>query len=182
MKWDHGIPILAVSALDQEIAFSVRNIRDGVWFDRRLTFLTEGIQKINTPQPTPTVTPTPTVEPTAAPQPTAVPQPTEAPKSVTVAAKKLTVNTSTMYLKVKKSDTIGVIVAPSNTTDKVTYKSSKKSVATVDKNGKVTAKKAGKAVITVKAGKLTKKVTVVVGKYAKKVTKAKIHNQSLEGG
>ena len=82
---------LAVSALDQEITFSVRNIRDGVWFDRRLTFLTEGIQKINIPQPTPTVTPTPTVEPTAAPQPTAVPQPTEAPKSVTVAAKKLTV-------------------------------------------------------------------------------------------
>lgn len=170
---------LAVSALDQEIAFSSHNTRDGKWFDRKLTFLTEGIQKINTPQPTPTVTPTPTVEPTAAPQPTAVPQPTEAPKSVTVAAKKLTVNTSTMYLKVKKSDTIGVIVAPSNTTDKVTYKSSKKSVATVDKNGKVTAKKAGKAVITVKAGKLTKKVTVVVGKYAKKVTKLKFAKKSM---
>ena len=84
-----------------------------------------------------------------------------------------------MYLKVKKSDTIGVIVAPSNTTDKVTYKSSKKSVATVDKNGKVTAKKAGKAVITVKAGKLTKKVTVIVGKYAKKVTKLKFAKKSM---
>lgn len=48
---------------------------------------------------------------------------------------------------------------------KITYSSSKKSVAKVDKNGKVTAKKAGtatiKAKVTLKNGK-TKTVTMKV--------------------
>jgi uncharacterized protein YjdB len=46
---------------------------------------------------------------------------------------------------------------------KVTFKSSKKSVLTIDKAGKLVAKKKGKAVITVKIGKKTvktKKITV----------------------
>lgn len=46
--------------------------------------------------------------------------------------------------------------------DKLTWKSSKKSVVAVDNNGKITAKKKGKAVITVKCGKkkATCKITV----------------------
>ncbi|MDO4343892.1 MAG: Ig-like domain-containing protein [Eubacteriales bacterium] len=48
------------------------------------------------------------------------------------------------------------------TTEKVTWSSNKKSIATVNKNGKVTAKKKGKAVITAKVGskKYTCSVTV----------------------
>ena len=42
------------------------------------------------------------------------------------------------------------IMAPADTTDKVTWKSSDKKVATVDKNGKVKALKKGKTIITVR--------------------------------
>ncbi len=45
---------------------------------------------------------------------------------------------------------------------KVTFKSSKKKVATVSKNGVVTAKKAGKCVITIKSGNKKVKVKVTV--------------------
>ena len=55
-----------------------------------------------------------------------------------------------------------VTVTPATSTDTVTFKSSKKSVIAVDKNGVMTAKKPGKATITVKAGskKTTVKITV----------------------
>ena len=55
-----------------------------------------------------------------------------------------------------------VTVKPSNSTDAVTFKSSKKSVISVDKNGVITAKKPGTATITAKAGskKATIKITV----------------------
>ena len=48
------------------------------------------------------------------------------------------------------------------TTDAVTYKSSKKSVASVDKFGVVKAKKKGKATITVKCGKKKAKLSITV--------------------
>ena len=49
--------------------------------------------------------------------------------------------------------------------DKIkSWKSSDKKVATVSKSGKITAKKAGKATITVKCGKKTVKVKVTVKK------------------
>lgn len=50
-----------------------------------------------------------------------------------------------------KQTQVKVELNPENTTDDLvyTYKSSNESIATVDKNGKVTAKKAGKVVITV---------------------------------
>lgn len=50
----------------------------------------------------------------------------------------------------------------SGTKDKVTWSSSKKSVASVTKSGKVTAKKAGTATITAKAGKKSLKCKVTV--------------------
>ncbi len=111
-----------------------------------------------------------------APTPIATPTPKPLKK---VPAKNLTVNTSVIYLKAKKTATIGTIVSPSNTTDKVTYKSSKKSVATVSPSGKITAKKAGQAVITVKAGKLTKKITVNVKKDTIKAKSLKFAKKSL---
>ncbi|MGD9560082.1 MAG: Ig domain-containing protein, partial [Oscillospiraceae bacterium] len=44
----------------------------------------------------------------------------------------------------------------------LSWKSSNKKVATVDKNGRVTAKKKGKATITVTAKKGKKKATCVI--------------------
>ena len=46
--------------------------------------------------------------------------------------------------------------------EKVTFKSSKKKVVSVTKTGKITARKKGTAKITVKAGELTKVITVKV--------------------
>ena len=54
------------------------------------------------------------------------------------------------------------IMAPADTTDKVTWNSSNKKVATVSKTGKVVAKKKGKVVITVKSGKKNAKVKITV--------------------
>lgn len=62
--------------------------------------------------------------------------------------------------KVKKGDTIDLGV--DDTEDSVTWSSSKKSVASVDKNGKVTAKKKGSAIITAKVGKNSLKVKIIV--------------------
>ena len=136
--------------------------------------VTPAPEPTTTPEPQPTQTPAPSITPSATPSPTPTAKP---PKKVP--AKKLTVNTSVIYLKAKKTATIGTIVSPSNTTDKVTYKSSKKSVATVSSSGKITAKKAGQAVITVKAGKLTKKITVNVKKDTIKAKSLKFAKKSL---
>ena len=51
-----------------------------------------------------------------------------------------------------------------NSQDKVIYTSSNPKVAKVDKKGKIRARKAGKATITVKAGKKTFRCTVKVTK------------------
>ena len=68
----------------------------------------------------------------------------------------------TLSLKKGKSYQLKTTVKPLNTTDKVTFKSSNKKVATVSAKGKIKAKKKGKATITITAGKkkVTCKVTV----------------------
>ena len=76
----------------------------------------------------------------------------------------LSVNATQLNLKVKKKATIKANVTPKNTSEKVTYKTSNKKVATVDAKGKVTAKKAGTATITVTSGSKSVKVTVTVTK------------------
>ena len=65
-------------------------------------------------------------------------------------------------LKKGKKFTLKVVTNPITTPDKVTFKSSKKSVATVTNKGVITAKKKGKATITVKSGKKTVKVQITV--------------------
>lgn len=65
-----------------------------------------------------------------------------------------------LTLKAKKGDTIDLGV--DDTEDSVTWSSSKKAVASVDKNGTVTAKKKGTAVITAKTGDKSLKVKIVV--------------------
>ena len=82
-----------------------------------------------------------------------------------VTTKKLTVTGKSLKkkkltLKRKKSVTLKVTRTPVTSTEKITYQSSNKKIATVSKKGKITAKKAGKAKITVKSGK--KKVTINV--------------------
>lgn len=75
-------------------------------------------------------------------------------KKVTV-AKKLTLKAGAVkFIAYKRK--------PTKTTDKVTFKSSKKSVVTVDPNGKLIAKKKGTAKITIKSGrkKAVCKITV----------------------
>ena len=76
----------------------------------------------------------------------------------------LSVNTTQLNLKVKKKATIKAYVTPKNTSETVTYKTSNKKVATVDKKGKVTARKAGTATITVTSGSKSVKVNVAVTK------------------
>ena len=68
-----------------------------------------------------------------------------------------TINCKTKTLKKGKSFTLKVTGASS-----VTFSSNKKSVALVNSKGKVTAKKKGKAVITVKANGVTLKCNVTV--------------------
>ena len=80
-----------------------------------------------------------------------------------VTTKSLKLNKSKCTLKKGKTLTIKVTRDPITATEKITYSSSNKKVATVDKKGKITAKKKGKSTITVKTSngkKATCKVTV----------------------
>ena len=75
----------------------------------------------------------------------------------------VSLNKTSLTLDVGKSYTLTKTVSPSNAVTSYTWRSSNTSVATVDKNGKVTAKASGTATITVKTsnGKTaTCKVTV----------------------
>jgi hypothetical protein len=85
-------------------------------------------------------------------------------KKTVVKARKLKVPSKKLTLKVGQKYKIPVTFVPSNTTEKkLKYKSSKKSVAKVSKKGNITAKKIGKAKITVTApGGAKVKITVKV--------------------
>lgn len=81
----------------------------------------------------------------------------------TVKTKKIKISKKAISIKKGKTLILKVTTSPSYATDTRTFKSSKPSVAKVDKNGVVTAIKKGKAVITVKTSsgkKVTCKVTV----------------------
>lgn len=100
---------------------------------------------------------TPDVKPTVTPsknetKPTATPTPVVKPG--------ITAKVSQVYVGKKAT----IKVTKTKVTGKVTFKSSNKKVATVNSKGVITGKKAGKAVITVKVGKYTKKLTVKVKK------------------
>ena len=78
---------------------------------------------------------------------------------------KIAVNSKKVNLNLKKGPKtykLTATKAPITVVNKVTFTTSNKKVAVVSKSGKIRAKKAGKAVITVKCAKKVQKVTVVV--------------------
>ena len=90
-------------------------------------------------------------------------------KNITVKVQKKAVTTTSIRnvkknvtLQAGKSTVLHPMINPVTSTQKVTYKSSNKKVAVVNSKGKITAKKKGKAVITVKSGKKTVKCKVTV--------------------
>ena len=155
--------------------------------------------QVPTPTPTMTPTPTPTVAPTTAPTtaPTQVPTPTvptpaatEVPSSTpdatpvilptlptvtplppTSEPRAFTLNKTsvTLYTKGKK-----IIQLSADTESVVKYTSDNEKVAAVDENGRVTAKKAGTALITASADGYQSTCRIVVKKPTFKVAKKMI--------
>ena len=155
--------------------------------------------QVPTPTPTMTPTPTPTVAPTTAPTtaPTQVPTPTvptpattEVPSSTPGAtpvilptpptvtplpptgesrAFSLNKTSVTLYTKGKKT-----IQLSADTESVVKYTSDNEKVAVVDENGRVTAKKAGTALITASADGYQSTCRIVVKKPTLKVAKKMI--------
>ncbi len=77
---------------------------------------------------------------------------------------KLTKVPKTLSLTTGKKYTLKPVVTPSNSQEKVTYKSSNTKIATVSSTGVITAKKIGKVTITVQSGKQKATVTLTVKK------------------
>ena len=109
---------------------------------------------------------------------------TKAVKSVKV-ADPVTGSTKTVYLAKGKSKTLKTTVTVTKSKynkskyKKLTFKTNKKSVATVNSKGKVTGKKAGKAKITVTSKYNKKKKTITVQVFKGKVTKVSLNKKSL---
>lgn len=92
------------------------------------------------------------------PSPEPVPQPTPQPVETPPVAKPIKINKTSILLV--KGQTAKLKI--SNATETISWRSSKTSVATVSNNGKITAKKKGKATITATIGTTAKKCTVTV--------------------
>lgn len=89
-------------------------------------------------------------------------------------AEKLSLSVKELSLGVGDTYTAKATLSPENCTDSLKWVSSNKSVATVSKTGKITAKAKGTAVITAKTGSgIKKSITVTVLKAPKKVSFAK---------
>lgn len=89
---------------------------------------------------------------------------TVATTKLTVTGKPVKITKNKLTLKRGKSETLTAVRAPLTSQQKVTYATSDKKVATVSRSGKITAKKAGKAKITVTSGKRKVVITVTVKK------------------
>ena len=144
------------------VAFSQAAVDEQV--NEHLTAAINGLVKKEKPVE-PVVTPD--VKPTVTPgknetKPIATPMPVVKPG--------ITAKVSQVYVGKKAT----IKVTKTKVTGKVTFKSSNKKVATVNSKGVITGKKAGKAVITVKVGKYTKKLTVKVKKPSFKLVKSSV--------
>lgn len=134
--------------LDKEVIFSFHSVKNGTWYER--------VFNVSKTNGTLTITPVAAADYTA------------------VAAAKVTLNATSKKITTGKSFTLKATVAPSNTTDKVVWKSSNTKVATVSANGTVKAVKAGTAVITATAGKVKATCKVTVANPVYKVTSIKL--------
>ena len=144
------------------VAFSQAAVNEQV--NEHLTAAINGLVKKEKPVE-PVVTPD--VKPTVTPsknetKPTATPTPVVKPG--------ITAKVSQVYVGKKAT----IKVTKTKVTGKVTFKSSNKKVATINSKGVITGKKTGKAVITVKVGKYTKKLTVKVKKPSFKLVKSSV--------
>lgn len=92
--------------------------------------------------------------------------------------KKIKLNKTKLELMVGKKTTLKYTLSPKGAKTKVSFKSSKTSVATVNSKGKITAKKAGKTTITVKTSN-GKKATCKVTVKAPAIKKIKLSKSSL---
>lgn len=106
--------------------------------------------------------------------------------SCTVTVKKVkpssvALNKTKLSLTAGNTSTLKATVSPSNATDKsLTWTSSNKSVATVNSNGKVTAKSKGSATITCTTNSGAKVATCKVTVSAKKITKLSLDKTSAK--
>lgn len=89
--------------------------------------------------------------------------------TIKVTVKKSEIKTKKVSFKKKKLTMkkgqilfVGYSLKPASATQKISFKSSKSSVVSVDSNGKLAAKKKGKATITIKSGKKKATCTVTV--------------------
>ncbi len=88
-------------------------------------------------------------------------------KAKSVAVTGIGINKAKVYLEAGKSETLTATVSPSNATNKsVTWSSNNTGVATVDSNGKVTAKSRGVATITAKTNDGSKAVNATIYVYS----------------
>ena len=96
-----------------------------------------------------------------------------------VAVESVTLDKTSLDLKVGNNATLTATVSPDNATDRtVTWESNATNIATVDNNGAVTAKAAGTATITAKAGEQTATCKITVTKADVKVTQITISGKN----
>ena len=87
---------------------------------------------------------------------------------------------SELTIQIGKSDTLDVTFTPKNVSNKdVEWESNNEKIATVDENGKVTAKKIGTALITVKAKEGNKKATCKVTVSEKEEINVKLNKTEI---
>lgn len=87
-----------------------------------------------------------------------------ATSKLTVTGKTAKIKKNKLTLKKGKKETLIAAVTPVTSQQKVTFKSSDKKIAVVTSKGKITAKKTGKAKVTVQSGKKKVVITVTVKK------------------
>ncbi len=80
----------------------------------------------------------------------------------TVKTKSITVNSKNITLNAKEKYQITAVIAPLTSKQKLTWSTSSKKIVKVDKKGRITARKKGKATITVKSGSKKVKIKVTV--------------------
>lgn len=105
--------------------------------------------------------------------------------TVKIPATKVAMSSAKLYVVKGKSVSLKATMTPSNTTDKITWKSGSTKIATVSKTGKIKAKKTGTVTITAKASsgkKATCKVYVVSKAAKSKSVKLNKKTASLKAG